>query len=98
MITSILDYSKLSLTQQTIEEVDVRELVNQIAFLLFPPPHIKLNVSGNLPVIKTRRIKLQQVFQNLIGNAIKYNDKEEGLINIGAVEKEDFFIFSVKDN
>jgi len=37
MISSILEYSKKSLAQQTVEEVDVFELVNQIAFLLFPP-------------------------------------------------------------
>ncbi|MCW3109781.1 MAG: chemotaxis regulator - transmits chemoreceptor signals to flagelllar motor component cheY [Segetibacter sp.] len=98
MINSILQYSKQSLEQQTIEEVDVFELVNQIVFLLSPPKHIRIRVSGNLPVIDTRKIKLQQVFQNLISNAIKYNDKEEGLIEIDAVEKDDFYLFSVKDN
>ena len=98
MISSILEYSKQSLQQQTIEEVNVFELVNQIAFLLFPPASIKIKVSENLPVIHARKIKLQQVFQNLLSNAIKYIDKPEGTIEISAVEKEDFFIFSVKDN
>jgi signal transduction histidine kinase len=98
MISSILEYSKQSLSQQTIEEVDVYELVNQIAFLLFPPKSITIKISHNLPVIHTRKIKLQQVFLNLISNAIKYNDKEQGLIEIDADETADFYIFSVKDN
>lgn len=98
MISSILEYSKQSLAQQTIEEVNVFELVSQIAFLLFPPQNIKIKVSENLPVLQTRKIKLQQVFQNLISNAIKYNDKPEGLIEIDATEKEGFYIFCVKDN
>ncbi|GEO07972.1 sensor histidine kinase [Segetibacter aerophilus] len=98
MISAILEYSKQSYTQQTIEEVDVSELVNQTAFLLFPPPHIKIKVAENLPVILTRKIKLQQVFQNLLSNAIKYNDKPEGFIEVDAVEKEEFYIFSIRDN
>jgi two-component system sensor histidine kinase/response regulator len=98
MIDSILAYSRQSLQQQTIEEVDTGELVHQICFLLFPPKNIRITISENMPVFKTRKLKLQQVFQNLISNAIKYNDKAEGLIAIDAVEKEEFYQFSVKDN
>lgn len=98
MIDSVLEYSRQSLSQQTIEEVDVYELVNQIAFLLFPPKHIGIKISHHLPTILTRKIKLQQVFQNLISNAIKYNDKPEGLIEIDAIENDQFYIFSVRDN
>lgn len=98
MISSILEYSKQSLEQQTIEEVDVFELVSQISFLLFPPKEITIKVSNTLPVLNTRKIKLQQVFQNLISNAIKYNDKAEGIIEIDAVDKGEFYVFSVKDN
>jgi signal transduction histidine kinase len=98
MITSILEYSKQSIEQQTVEEVDVFELVNQIVFLLFPPANFTIKVADTLPTIRTRKIKLQQVFQNLISNAMKYVDKPDALIKIDAVEKEDFYIFSVEDN
>ncbi len=98
MITSILEYSRQSIEQQTIEEVNVFELVNQIVFLLFPPSSFTIKISESLPIINTRKIKLQQVFQNLISNAIKYVDKPEALIKIEAVEKDDFYIFSVQDN
>jgi len=98
MITTLLDYSRKSLTQQTVEEVDVYELVSQIATLLFPPKHIEIRVHKPMPVLKTRRLKLQQVFQNLISNAIKYNDKEQGLIEVGCVERADRAEFFVRDN
>lgn len=42
--------------------------------------------------------KLQQVFQNLMSNAVKYNDKPEGLIEIGHHEDGTFYRFYVKDN
>ena len=38
------------------------------------------------------------MFQNLIGNAIKYNDKEHGIIEVGFYKKDDKTIYYVKDN
>lgn len=98
MIGSILEYSRQSANQQTLEDVDVLELVQQTAYLLFPPKHIRISVSPGLPTLKTRRLKLQQVFQNLISNAIKYNDKATGIIEIGCSTREEFYEFYVKDN
>ena len=98
MIGSILEYSRKSIGQQSLEEVDVRELVLQIAYLLFPPRHIRIEVTTEMPVCHTRKLKLQQVFQNLISNAIKYNDKEHGLIEVGGTDNGEYFQFFVKDN
>ncbi len=98
MIDSVLDYSRQSLSQQTVEEVDTQVLVSQIAFLFFPSPHIKFIVDENLPVFHTRKLKLQQVFQNLISNALKYMDKPQGKIKISAVDKGNHYLFSVSDN
>ncbi|WP_153800431.1 sensor histidine kinase [Foetidibacter luteolus] len=98
MIGSILDYSRKSMSQQTIEEVDVQELVLQTAYLLFPPKHITISVNDDLPVIYTRKLKLQQVFQNLLGNAIKYNNKAQGHIQVGYNDRPSFHEFYVKDN
>ncbi len=98
MIDSILEYSRKSLGQQTVEEVDTSELVQQIAYLLFPPRNIHVEIETALPMLQTRKLKLQQVFQNLIGNAIKYNDKEQGEIAIGGKDKGEYYEFYVRDN
>ncbi|GAB4045389.1 sensor histidine kinase [Spirosoma litoris] len=98
MVNSLLDYSRKSMDQQAIEEVDVQELVEQIARLLFPPKHIKIRIHGPLPVLNTRKLKLQQVLQNLISNGIKYNDKSEGLIEIGYRDFTNHVEFFVRDN
>ncbi len=60
--------------------------------------HIKIKVADNLPVGYTNKAELQQVFQNLISNAIKYMDKAEGSIAIDAIENDSYFTFSVRDN
>lgn len=98
MIGSILEYSRKSNNDQTIEELDVDELVREMAKLLFPPSHISIEVDDKLPVIQTRKLKLQQVFQNLLTNAIKYNDKPKGEIIVGHQDDGDFYKFYVKDN
>ncbi len=98
MITSILDYSRQTGTQQKAEQVDVHVLVEQIAYLLFPPKFIDIRIEGRLPEIYTQKLKLQQVFQNLISNAIKYNDKERGAIVISHEEDGEFYKFLVADN
>ncbi|MCD6062334.1 MAG: chemotaxis regulator - transmits chemoreceptor signals to flagelllar motor component cheY [Flavipsychrobacter sp.] len=98
MITSILVHSKQTMDQQAVEDVDVDEMVRQLAKLLFPPAHITISIKDKLPKVRARRMKLQQVFQNLISNAIKYNDKAAGLIEIGCTGKEGCTEFYVKDN
>jgi signal transduction histidine kinase len=54
---------------------------------------------GELPTIVAHRVQLEQVFQNLIGNAIKYRqDDEPPRIHVSADRKHDQWIFSVRDN
>ena len=98
MISSMLDYSRKSDMEQTVEEVDAHELVEEIARLLFPPKNITIKINGTLPTLKAKKFKLQQVFQNLISNAIKYNSKEQGVIEVGCEDDGDFYKFYVKDN
>lgn len=98
MIGSILEYSRKTDMEQTAEHVDVHEMVKQIGYLLFPPTHISISFDVRLPEFTTRKFKLQQVFQNLISNAIKYNDKPNGQITIGYEDDGDFYKFYVQDN
>lgn len=98
MIGSILEYSRKSLSQQTIEEVNSYRLVSEIVELLFLPNYFTITIQECLPVLYTHKIKLQQVLQNLISNSVKYNDKKDALLEIGAVDKGNWYEFYVKDN
>lgn len=97
MIRSILTYSQTN-AEQTIEVVDTHRLVSQIAYLLFPKPNVCFFIDSTLPTLRTSKIKLIQVFQNLISNALKYNDKSTGEIRIGWEDDGMFYKFYVKDN
>ncbi len=98
MIGSLLEHSRMNLANQSIEEVNTEELVSELTALLFPPKHITVRLHGELPVIRTSRVRLQQVLQNLLSNAIKYNDKENGIVEVGATDKGNWVEFYVKDN
>jgi PAS domain S-box-containing protein len=54
--------------------------------------------TGELPEVRGDMVSLVQLFQNLIGNAIKYRSSRRPLIRISAAEQEGRWIFSVADN
>ena len=98
LIDGILHYSKMANSVTLKEGTSVKELINNVIDLLNPPSNIKFEFDDNLPNIVTEKIKLYEVFQNLIGNAIKYNDKENGLIRIRHHEYPDHYEFIISDN
>jgi signal transduction histidine kinase len=98
MITAILDYSREHQFRHIEEDVDVGELLQHLIKFLFTPAHVRIEIEEGLPVLHTSRQKLQQVFQNLLTNAIKYGDKPAVQISIGGKPDGDFYEFFVKDN
>jgi light-regulated signal transduction histidine kinase (bacteriophytochrome) len=52
----------------------------------------------SLPVVRARPFQFKQVFQNLIGNAIKFHDGKPPAIHVCAERKKSSWVFSVIDN
>ncbi len=98
LISDILDYSSLDSKTSNSRLVDLNDVIKNLLNIMFIPEHISIETSNSLPSIEGEETKFQQLFQNLIGNAIKFNDKEKGLIEISVSEHKSFFQFSVKDN
>jgi len=98
LISGILDYSTITKNQTTLYDVDINKLVAHTISIMFLPENITVNKVNTLPVVKGDKYRLQQLFQNLIDNAIKYNDKANGLIEIGVIDANEFWQFYVKDN
>ena len=98
LITDILEYSSAGVENSENTDVDINSIVNDLMNMLFIPEHIEIKLLQKLPVIRGDKTKLQQVFQNLISNAIKFCDKEKGLIEIDVISKPEYYEFSIKDN
>ncbi|MBE7633807.1 PAS domain S-box protein [Tenacibaculum finnmarkense] len=98
LISNILEYSSAGTETSEKKQVDLNLIINTLRGLLFIPDHILIKVPRKLPTINGDATKFQQLFQNLISNAVKFNDKEKGLIEIEFIEQTSFYQFSVKDN
>jgi signal transduction histidine kinase len=98
LIQGILTYSKIDKLHIVREEVDLNDLVLNILNMVFIPAHIDVKISNKLPTIKADGFRMQQLFQNLINNAINFNDKKEGLVEISCFDEEEHYVFSIKDN
>lgn len=98
LISDILKYSSLDAVVSEEEVVDLDSLVKNLIHVLYVPNTISINILNTLPNVKGDKTKYQQLFQNLIGNAIKFNDKEKGFINIDVEDYNSFYKFSIKDN
>ena len=98
LIEGILTYSKIDKEESKKENVNVHDIVNSIIDIIHIPDHIKITINNELPIITADRFRIQQLFQNLIGNAVNYIDKKEGLVEITSEEFDDHYVFAVKDN
>ena len=98
LITDVLEYSSIGSGNSEKSNVNLNHLLDDIIAILYVPDHIKIKSLKTLPVIKGDKIKLQQLFQNLVSNAIKFNDKEDGIIAIDVEDFKSHYKFSVQDN
>lgn len=98
LIQGILTYSKIQSIEKNKVKIDLNQLVQNIKEIIFIPSHIKIRVKNNLPVINNDLFRMQQLFQNLISNAVNYNDKPIGYVDISSEEYDDYYVFAIKDN
>ena len=73
LIQGLLKYSRVGRVENSITSISVKELLVNVVDSLSPPAGIEIEIAPNMPTLNTDGIALQQVFSNLIGNAIKYH-------------------------
>ncbi|MBX2817804.1 MAG: PAS domain S-box protein [Saprospiraceae bacterium] len=98
LISGILEYASATSMDQKMLAVNVSDLIHGSIQMLHVPPGIQIEVDSGLPQVMCHPTKIQQVFQNLIGNAIKYMDSDAGQIHVGYQERDSHHEFFVKDN
>lgn len=98
LINGLLDYSRVGRTQAAIATVSVRDLLEEVIDSLDPPASFAIELTPDLPTLPARQLLLQQVFANLISNAIKHHDRPNGRITITASDQSAFYEFAVTDD
>jgi PAS domain S-box-containing protein len=100
LIDGILAYSRAGRVLTKPEPVNTGALVAEIVELLAVSPDVTIDVAPLMPVLEAERIPLQQIFMNLIGNAVKYAQAErpDVVITVTWFDRGDAYEFAIADN
>ncbi|MEM7555701.1 MAG: PAS domain S-box protein [Cyanobacteria bacterium P01_A01_bin.84] len=98
LINGLLQYSRVGRVRTEPETVVVAQLIAEIIDSLAPPEEFTIEIIGQMPTLVTEKIPLQQVFSNLISNAIKHHNRLDGKVTISIQEQEEFYEFTVADD
>ena len=98
LIEGILTYSKIDKVDVVFENVNTHDIVQNIFQIIHIPKNVTVRINSKLPIIKADRFRIQQLFQNIISNAVIYTDKPDGVVEIDCQELPENYLFSIKDN
>lgn len=97
LIDGILQYSRVGRVREAPSLVDLHALVRDTVDLLAPPPNVTVEVAP-LPQVRIEATRAQQLFQNLLANAIQYMDKPQGWVGVACDDEATGWHFRVTDN
>ena len=98
LVDGILKHSLAGEQAYKPEKIQLDQFINELVEFCSPPSDIQITTEISVSEIVSDSIILHQILQNLISNAIKYNDKPQGLIRIVANANESEITFEVIDN
>jgi len=100
LIKDLLAYSRVSMHGKAFDKTDLNEALKQALFNL----HIAIEenqaliTQDDLPVLNADALQMAQLFQNLIGNAVKFHGQEPPSIHISANQSDAVWTIGVRDN
>lgn len=101
LINSLLEYSTIDKARHELLPVQLNNILTEVLSNLediIREKQAKIEVRSVLPTLRGNHAQLLQLFQNLIGNALKFVQTLPVRIEIDCKEGENEYLFSVKDN
>lgn len=99
LISGILSHATVEQNTEKRSNIDMQSLLGDIIKKLEIPEKVSLHINNNLPVIPIQKLWAEQIFINLIENAVTATEHiDNPKIEIDFIEDEEFWKFSVKDN
>lgn len=100
LVNDLLSYSRVGTNKEEFIATDLNEAMDYVTRVL--DEDIKKNQAvitvNTLPVITANKILINQLFMNLVSNALKYRSDKKPEIEIGYTEEKHKHVFYVKDN
>lgn len=101
LIDGLFEYSKIGRQHTDKQIVLVSQLLTDMVAIIttgYDQKKVKINFPKNMPIVVVNCVRLEQIFTNLINNAIIHNEKYEVEIDISFEERADCYEFCVEDN
>jgi len=100
LIQDLLAYSRIGRKELKLEVLDFNAVVHEAVSnleLIIKEKRAEI-ICRQLPCLRAHKTFMVQIFQNLIGNSLKYQSKETPHVEISAQQNENLWEFSVADN
>ncbi|ADV50335.1 histidine kinase [Cellulophaga algicola DSM 14237] len=99
LIDGILRHAVIDSLEEEQIQLNLNNLIEEIKKTIFIPENIQVRIYGKLPTFLTEKYKVEQLFKNLITNAVTATEHvDQGLIVIQHIDDTNFWKFSVTDN
>jgi signal transduction histidine kinase len=98
MIDAVLAYSRAGRRTTSMELAPVSDVARQAVAMLSCPPDFVITIQPDMPTVRAERVKLEQLFGNLVSNGLKYHDRSDGRITISCADDGEMWRFTVKDD
>lgn len=98
MVTDLLTYSRLGDKSMAIAPIATGALIEDIVRSIPRPEDLRIQISGDWPEVTTIGVLLDVVLRNLIDNAVKHHDRDEGEISVHGEMTEEALLIAVSDD
>ncbi|WDQ17883.1 sensor histidine kinase [Rhodopirellula sp. P2] len=98
LLDDLLQYSRAGRVHDRVTQVDTAGLVANIFGMLAKPAAMQVRMEGDFPTFRTLKTPLETCLRNLINNAIKHHDREDGKVIVSALEGGEWIRFVVEDD
>ena len=98
LLDGLLEYSRVGRNSTAAEDVDVAGVVREVVEMLSIPPDFVVTCEGQWPRLRTERVAIQIVLENLISNALKHHDRSHGRIVVAMQLADGVAEFQVSDD
>jgi signal transduction histidine kinase len=98
MLTDLLAYASIGRSEDALVPTDTRALVEEIISSLPRPRGFTVELQGDWPTIETAETALDVVLRNLLDNAIKHHDRQDGTVVMSAARAANGVEFTIADD
>jgi hypothetical protein len=98
LVEGILQHTMAGRKANQPETVELLKFVEEIVDFCSPPEDVHVITDVQVPEALLDPVFLHQALQNLVSNAIKYNDKKEGVVKINIFKRDKALVVEVVDN